>query len=42
MDVNQWKQDAGKWFYLGADGAILKNAVTPDGYTVGADGVWIA
>ena len=33
-----------KWignYYVGSDGAMLKNTVTPDGYRVGADGAWI-
>ena len=28
-------------YYLGADGAMLTNTTTPDGYRVGADGKWI-
>lgn len=34
---------ADKWvgnYYLGADGAMLVNTVTPDGYYVGATGLW--
>ena len=27
--------------YLGSDGRMLRNTVTPDGYQVGADGAWI-
>ena len=27
-------------YYLGADGAMLTNTTTPDGYRVGADGKW--
>lgn len=30
-----------KWYYCGADGALMGNAYTPDGYYVGADGVWV-
>lgn len=33
-----WKQVSGDWYYFGADGAMLENATTPDGYQVGADG----
>lgn len=29
-------------YYVGSDGAMLVNTVTPDGYKVGADGAWIA
>ena len=40
--MNQWYQNTdGKWYYIGADGYMLVNAITPDGYQVGADGVWI-
>lgn len=28
-------------YYLGADGAMLVDTITPDGYKVGADGAWI-
>lgn len=28
-------------YYLGSDGAMLTNTITPDGYRVGADGTWI-
>ena len=31
----------GNWYYLGPDGVMLTNTTTPDGYRVGADGVWI-
>lgn len=33
-----------KWignYYLGSDGAMLTDTVTPDGYKVGSDGKWI-
>ncbi len=30
-----------KWYYCGADGALVGNTYTPDGYYVGADGVWV-
>lgn len=36
-----WVQDTGKWYYLGSDGTMLVNAITPDNYVVGPDGVWI-
>lgn len=40
--VNQWYQSpaSGLWYYMGADGYMLTNATTPDGYQVNADGVW--
>lgn len=28
-------------YYVGSDGAMLTNTTTPDGYYVGADGMWI-
>lgn len=38
-----WQEWKGKWYYLDANqgGAMAVNTVTPDGYRVGADGVWI-
>lgn len=30
-----------QWYYLNADGSMLVNDSTPDGYAVGADGVWM-
>lgn len=40
--MNAWYQDTdGKWYYMGADGYMQTNTTTPDGYKVGADGVWI-
>ncbi len=36
-----WHQVENKWYYFVADGMMLVNALTPDGFTVGADGVWI-
>ncbi len=43
MAVNYWtKRDAaGKTYYLDANGVMLTNTTTPDGYRVGADGAWI-
>ena len=35
---------ASRWignYYVGADGAMLTNTITPDGYKVGLDGAWI-
>ena len=36
-----WYQSDGKWYYMGANGYMLTNTTTPDGYKVGADGAWI-
>ena len=40
--INQWYQSpaSGLWYYMGADGYMLTNTITPDGYRVNADGVW--
>lgn len=39
---NTWYRNVnGKWHYMGADGYMLVNTTTPDGYRVGADGAWI-
>lgn len=40
MVVNQWIQYSNLDYYAGTDGIILKSTITPDGYTVGANGVW--
>ena len=37
-----WKQINGGYYYFGSDGKMYTNGVTPDGYKVGADGVWTA
>lgn len=41
--TNQWYQSptSSLWYYMGADGYMLTNTTTPDGYTVNADGVWV-
>ena len=43
MAISKWIQTSpsGKWYYVGADGKMLANTTTPDGYRVGADGAWI-
>lgn len=30
-----------KWYYCDANGPMLQNTTTPDGYFVGSDGVWV-
>ncbi len=35
-----WKMIDNNYYYFGSDGILLTNGVTPDGYTVGADGKW--
>lgn len=37
MRTNSWVDN----YYVGADGAMIINSITPDGYYVGADGSWI-
>ena len=41
--TSQWYQspESGLYYYMGADGYMLVNAITPDGFQVGADGAWI-
>lgn len=36
-----WQLIGSKWYYLTEDGACLINTVTPDGYSVDENGVWI-
>ena len=36
-----WRQVDNKWYYFIADGTMLANATTPDGFVVGADGAWV-
>ncbi len=37
-----WIQSAnGSWYYCDSSGAMLTNTITPDGYYVDANGVWI-
>lgn len=37
---NGWIQDNSKWYYLSQSGDMLSDTVTPDGYTLNADGSW--
>ncbi len=41
--VNDWYQSpaSGLWYYMGADGYMLTDTVTPDGFYVNAEGVWV-
>ncbi len=43
MAVNYWEKDetSGKCYYLGSDGVMLTDTMTPDGYYVGLDGAWV-
>ena len=36
-----WTEIDGKWYYFKANGELVKNEKTPDGYTVDAKGVWL-
>lgn len=37
-----WLQDTdGRWYYFDANGRMLSNTATPDGYQVGEDGAWV-
>ena len=37
-----WIKYKTKWYYCDKSGAMLTGTETPDGYSVGADGVWIS
>lgn len=39
--ATDWVLAGGKWYYLNPDGDLAVNTVTPDGYTVNANGAWI-
>jgi len=41
MKKSVWLLYNGQWYYLGADGAMLENTTTPDGYQVDAQGVCV-
>ena len=38
--TNAWREVDGKWYYFDAESLMVMNQTTPDGYYVGADGVW--
>ena len=43
MAASRWirsASDPSAWYYVGPNGDMLVNTVTPDGYTVDANGVW--
>ena len=37
-----WVQVDSKWYYLNKSGALLTNTITPDGYKVNRDGIWVS
>ena len=43
MARNQWEkvEENGLWFYLGADGAMLTDTTTPDGFKVDGSGACV-
>ena len=41
MVKEQWVLWKGEWYYLTSDGKMAVDTITPDGYKVGKDGVWI-
>ncbi|WP_278144947.1 hypothetical protein [Lacrimispora saccharolytica] len=41
MDTWYQSKESGRWYYMGSDGYMIVNTITPDGYAVGADGAWI-
>ena len=36
-----WKQVQGSWYYFTPDGSMMENGITPDGFSIGADGKWV-
>ena len=36
-----WTEIDGQWYYFKANGELVKNGKTPDGYSVDAKGVWL-
>ena len=40
--TNTWKWHGGRWYYVGADGKMLKSTVTPDGYLVDIEGMLVS
>ena len=41
MKKSAWLLWKGDYYYLTGSGRMAVSTVTPDGYTVGADGVWV-
>lgn len=41
MKKSAWLLWKGDYYYLTGSGRMAASTVTPDGYTVGADGVWV-
>lgn len=37
----RWIETNGKWYYVDENGALLTNGITPDGYKVDENGVWV-
>ena len=40
--AGEWIQDKGTWYYIGSDGIMLSDDISPDGYAVGDTGAWVA
>jgi len=42
MNASAWLKYNGLWYYFGSDGKMLTNTITPDGYVLNSDGVWVS
>ena len=41
MAESSWIEWKGEYYYVGNDGVMLTDTITPDGYRVDAAGVWV-
>ena len=39
--IRGWKQIGGSYYYFDTNGFLLTSGITPDGYSVDANGVWV-
>ena len=41
MAANKWISYKNNWYYFNANGDMAVSTITPDGYMVDANGIWI-